>query len=168
MHGSRFDTTIKSMTLMLGSRRGLLRSLAGSALGAALAGPCRSASAAKCRKNGLDCRGSNQCCSGRCAGGKCRPAPGQDVCTIEKLTCDLGKEAARCGVGNLDCACYRRINGAAYCANVDSVTCAPCANDQDCIDFLGPGRVCLRAAGALCCAGEGESTACARPCPTAG
>jgi hypothetical protein len=164
MNGRQFDEIVKTARRPR-DRRGTLRGLAGAALGAGL-GPLRVQAAATCRENGTACRRGDQCCSGVCRRGKCRPAPGQGTCTTERNVCAVGKTAAACGGTGTDCSCFRRPNGAAFCANFDSVTCAACATDQDCVDLVGPGRVCLRAAGPLCCAAEGTATACARPCAT--
>ena len=165
MTATRFERVMNLLTGRAASRRGVLRGLAGGALGAGFG--ALALEAAACAPNGTACRNGGRCCSGVCASGTCRRAPQQGTCTIERRVCAVGKDAARCGPASSDCACYRRSTGAAFCANFDSVTCAACATDQDCVDLLGPGRVCLRAGGPLCCAAEGTTTACARPCAPA-
>jgi hypothetical protein len=165
LDGNRFDATIKSLAVRSSSRRGLLYTLAGAAVRArfGLRGGCPvGAATTGCRQDGKECRRGNQCCSGRCKRGACRPAPKQDTCAVNREFCKVGAPG-RCGVGDSECGCFRRLNGAAFCAgDLPLIECTDCTDEKGC----RPGFDCLRARGSFCpgCAAQGLTTVCARPC----
>jgi hypothetical protein len=163
MDHERFDALAIGLARARRPRRRALALLAGAALTGLLA-PFRDEAAAEagCRTDETKCRRGNQCCSGRCKRGACRPAPHQDTCSTAREFCKVGAPG-RCGVGDSDCGCFRRLNGAAFCAGDLQLTfCAACTEDEGC----DPGTVCVRAVGSFCpgCAAQGLTTMCVRPC----
>ncbi|MDQ3779874.1 MAG: hypothetical protein M3354_04905 [Chloroflexota bacterium] len=166
MDDSRFDNLVKALTSESRSRRGVLRGLAAGLLGIGLSTLGSGARAAACKQNGRRCRNGNQCCSGLCTGKKdrkkCRRAPGQGTCTIAKDTCTIGGQAAACDPGLTGaCSCFRRPNGAAFCADTTTFDCLPCAE-------CPAGTTCVRARNGICVScpvGSGATdTICVRPC----
>jgi hypothetical protein len=165
MDGTRFDGLVKALTSESRSRRSVLRLAAALAGLLAFAGAGQQAAAA-CKQNRRPCTGGNQCCSGVCRGPrgnkKCRAAPGQGTCTIETNTCVIGGQAAACDPGLTGtCSCYRRPNGAAFCADNTTFDCLPCAQ-------CPVGTTCVRARNGICVScpvGTGATdTICVRPC----
>lgn len=172
MDQHRFDALITTLATEPRSRRGALRLIASAALAGLLAHAgigAPAAEAAACKQNGRPCRNGNQCCSGLCTGKrdrkKCRPAPGQGTCTIETNTCVIGGQAAVCDPGLTGtCSCFRRPNGAAFCADTTTFDCLPCAQ-------CPVGTTCVHARNGVCVAcpvGSGATeTICVRPCEAA-
>jgi hypothetical protein len=166
MDPQRFDALVGQLTAALCRRRSVVR-FAGTALASLLvfAGAGQQAAAA-CKQDRKPCTDRNQCCSGVCRGPrgrkKCRAALGQGTCTIEKNTCEIGGMAAACDPELTGaCACFRRPNGAAFCADTADFDCLPCAQ-------CPPGTTCVRARNGLCVlcpVGTGATeTICVKPC----
>ncbi len=102
MDPGRFDTLVRSL-VTTPTRRGLLRLLAGTTLGGALALPGAGGLADHgCRHPGADCARDGQCCSGRCSGqGTClctraAQCPEPEV-PCQKAVCT---KTGRCGSEN--------------------------------------------------------------------
>lgn len=164
MDQHRFDALLMRLTKEPRSRRLALRLVVSTVLAGALAGGGARLAAAACKQNGRPCDGGNQCCSGVCRGKrgrkKCRPAPGQGSCTIAKDTCKVGGVVGACASGGGEgCACLRRPSGAAFCADLTTIDCLPCAQcptGTTCVrapfnscSTCGHGTLCVRRCGAL-------------------
>ena len=81
MDGLRFDDFSRRLVADGGSRRSVLRGLAGSTLGAALTAVGLGDLAAACRAMGKQCDKSSQCCAGKCKNHKCKcVAPASKQC----------------------------------------------------------------------------------------
>ena len=152
MDDGRLDTAAKTLA-RLGTRRAALRLVAVGAFGTVLARLGLQEAAAACRKNGKECARGGQCCSGLCKRRTCRPAPGQDICTIERDVC-RGTDPVGCGGGQQPCHCYVTARGASFCgANFDQV-CSSCDRDEDCEFVTGPGSACIRLTDSCGCNGD--------------
>ena len=157
MDGDRFDALARSLAAHR-PRRAALRALAGAALAGPLALVGAREAAARCLRNGEACRRGPQCCSGVCRRGengkKCRAAPSQLTCTVERDVCAQGS-AARCGPPGNECYCWVTARGASFCGGNDGAYGA-----ASCDECAGAGRVCVRGGGAFC---DGP-VACVLPC----
>jgi hypothetical protein len=159
MDAPRFDHLARSL-MNIPSRRGLLRSLAGTAIGLA-ATRLSGMEAKKKRKNkkpkklklnafgcvdvGGKCRGNDaNCCSGICEGAK--PKKGKK----DSSTC-LAHNAGSCQAGQDVClgnfapcgtlgSCLRTTGKASFCGNIS--LCQACTRDTDCEAEFGPGAAC--------------------------
>ena len=169
------------------SRRDVLRGLFGASLGlgaarlpAAVVAKKKRKKSKKVRPNafgclsvGAACKNADQCCSGVCAGKKCRP---HDTGTCQQ---DLKKEIClaatvedvvllRCG-NNANCACHRTTADSRYCAalllNEGDPRCADCKTDADCV-ALGypPEAACAPVSQGLCAGACPSGMACLVPC----
>lgn len=170
MENDRFDALAQQFA-NIGSRRKVLRTLAGGALAAVLArtgvaGVAAEEAATACLRDGTGCRRGNQCCSGVCRRGKCRPAPLQGTCTIRKDTCAVTGGIGfgpKCN-GVEGCECIKTKSGAAFCREIGGAFCKSCNNDLDCEFEFGPGAKCIagRPCGFPCTREVGDF--CAVPC----
>ena len=143
MDDGRLDAAAKALAT-LGTRRAALRLVAVGAFGTVLARLGLQQAAAACRKNGKECTRGGQCCSGLCKRRTCRPAPGQDICTIEADAC-RGTDPNGCGGGQQPCNCYVTARGASFCgAGSFAHVCSSCVDDRDCEFVTGPGSACVR------------------------
>jgi hypothetical protein len=184
---SRFDELTRSLTGP-GSRRRLLRGVAGVALGLA---PTRLTALAKakgkkkcvCLDVGTPCGGtSSKCCSGICKGQK--PTKGKPDhskcvahntggCTPERSFCQVGDDASGCANGLQQGTCVATTGNAGFCAAPGGSLkqhCQVCAKDTDCEKRFGPGAACVIISGGFCtgvdsCVGINGSkgTACTAP-----
>ena len=97
MDGSRFDRLARLVAA--GSRRSLLRGLAGG-VSAALFGPGGAeAATGVCRQGGVRCGRNAQCCSGRCSSkGRCRECKSDwlVVCPLEVIPCGPADSGCLC------------------------------------------------------------------------
>lgn len=137
MDNQRFDEISRSLATT-GSRRGLLKGLAGGALAGALSLVGASdAAARKCRNDGKNCKSDTECCSLYCdpTSYTCAPAPPADTCDP---ACPTG---AVC------------VDGACFCP----VPTSFCGTDG-CVDLQTDDQHCgtcttVCATGATCVAG---------------
>jgi hypothetical protein len=131
---SRFDDVVKSLSG--GTRRSLLRLMAGTAAGALVIGSLGlEEAAAACVKPGKKCDKKDKCCGGaKCKGGKCK-------CTNGGATC--GK--ACCAPGQI-------------CEDAASSTCANGPLQPG--DFCDPDQPLECQSGECECVTIGENTAC--------
>lgn len=161
MDPQRFDALLTKLAEEPRSRRGALRIVAATALAGLLARAGQQPAAAVCKQNRKPCDHGKQCCSGVCRGPrdrkKCRPAPGQGTCTIEKNACLQGEDSAVTGCGTLGtvCFCWVTARGASFCGR--DFDPAP----NGCSDCAAAGRVCVRS-GPAC---NDQPFGCAQPCP---
>ena len=168
MENEWFDALTQQFA-RIGSRRKVLRTLAGGALAVVLArtgmteAAAQDAAAAPCLREGKACQRANQCCSGVCRRGKCRTAPGQGTCTIRRDTCRLtgGIGLGPTCNGVQGCECIRTKTGAALCRE-KLIGCFSCFDDQDCVTKVGPGAKCIAAGPCGDPCGIGDF--CAAPC----
>lgn len=171
MDDRHFDALTKAVVATIASRRRALRVAAGGGLGLALtrfvAGglEVREVAAKGCRKERKDCKRDRQCCSGICKKRKCRRAPTQLTCTIQKNFCASGADGTGCGAANGGdpCSCVVTTSGASFCGVIASLECVPCLGSGDCAVVAGPGSVCVRAVGNCLC-NDGSETFCLPPC----
>ena len=165
MDGERFDRFVRTW-LRPASRRHALRAAAGGALGGLAAVAGAEVGRAACRNPGNDCRRDEQCCSGICRRRQCRRAPGK--CTVEKNVCRTGgDDASFCdAAGAFTCACYQKVNGAAFCAtSFGGDVCFNCDSDEDCRQEFGSNFACVRWSEGACTCDRGIATACLAACP---
>jgi hypothetical protein len=162
MDALRFDRLARSFT-NASSRRGLLRSLAASAIGLAAMRFSGGVEAKKKRKNkikkptklkrnafgcvdvGGKCRGNSaNCCSGICEGEK--PKQGKkdtSTCIAHNVgECQADQDVclgnfAPCGTLG---SCLRTTGKASFCGNIS--LCQACTRDTDCEAEFGPGAAC--------------------------
>lgn len=137
MDPERFDGIVRSLAEG-GSRRRVLRGLAGAALGAVLASR-GDAGAARCQYLGEHCDARRPCCSGkRCVAGRCRCRAGRPECGG---SCpDLRTNDYHCG------RCDRRCVNGRHCEGGECVVPPPgsvrrrklCARTADCSQAGGP------------------------------
>ena len=167
MDGDRFDQMTKTLAAATATRRRVLRGLTTRSLGFALSRRGRADTVAKeatargrCRKKKEDCRGDNQCCSGVCMRRRCRRAPGQSTCTVEKDTC-RAKRIIPCNNKQF-CACFITARGTSFCGDQERGRCASCTPNADCVEVTGAGSVCIRSGGGFCCDSLGST--CITPC----
>jgi len=147
MENRTFDELART-TAQGGTRRGLLRALSGSVLGAGLAWLGIEEAAAACKPPGKKCDKNKDCCAKKCRGNKTR-------------TCRCLKHGAVCaGLGGSECCsgvCLLEIAG-------ESVTCCvshndKCNKDSDCCRSLG--KQASACQDGRCCRKLGEQ--CANP-----
>jgi hypothetical protein len=131
MDGDRFDRLAVALT-RAGTRRsvlGLLGALGLTGLRARdVAGQTCLADGARCDPNAS----SNGCCSGKCSRRrkKCRPAPGQGICTVEDDHCATATSTCdEAGLGS--CHCWVTTRGYIFCGS-GSFDCFACETDGDC------------------------------------
>ena len=188
MDASRFDELTRSLTGP-GTRRRLLRGLAGVALGLAPGHlPVMAKSKAKtksaCLAVGKPCGGNNsKCCSGICKGKK--PKKGKSDrskcvahntggCTPERSFCLVGDDASKCAIGLQEGTCVATTGNAGFCAapgGSRKKNCQVCAKDKDCEKLgFGRGAACVIVSGGNCTGGDScagingsKGTACAAP-----
>jgi hypothetical protein len=161
MNEARFDALARRVGRV--PRRRLLRWLAGSAvaLGAGGSGAAVRV-AAGCRNPGKPCRRDRDCCSGRCAGKRCRRSPGQGICTTDDKACQAGVDGTPCGGQGIDsCACFATTNGRPFCGQGALPDIVPCQGDGECAAQLGPGARCVRGGPGDC----PDEPVCRLPCP---
>jgi hypothetical protein len=167
MKQQRFEALVRKLASPSSRRLTLLKIVFAAGVGERMARvglDAASVVAAGCLANGKRCARANECCSGMCRGRKgkkrCRPAPGQGSCTIDKDACSGAGARATCSAGSgADCVCFRRTNGAAFCADGRfdfESACRPCAE-------CPAGAVCISAPLGSCSLCE-WSTLCLRPC----
>jgi len=185
MDTDRFDATTRSLTTMP-PRRGILRGLAGAALGLVSCRPPANVAARKRRRKkktprlnefgclnvGQKCRGKDKlCCSGICAGKKPKHG-GKDrrrCAAHDTGGCPAGERQEACSGGfdrvctsasGQEGVCNTTTGNAGFCAV--SGDCFPCQRDADCQPLCGPGAACVRcaetclAAGGAACFGPGD------------
>lgn len=173
MDARRFDRLAIELGRVPRSRRGALRWLGASvlgALGAGVTGRAGAAAAARCVPGNEACGQPRQCCSGICRRGKCRRSRGRGICTVADDSCR--GPFARCDDGTGDfCLCVVTTRGASFCTG--GGVCARCRNDKECVAVTGPGSRCTRCAGPAIGAGPLPTlpdcrsvggTACEPPC----
>ena len=138
MDGNRFDDLTRALRAGSGSRRAVLKGLAGTAL-AALFGrvAAEDAAAAVCKQGGGRCRRDGECCSGNCRRrkGRCTTCGRTDVCA----------DVSACGPSGSGCECFFTTEGTKRCVN-SFTFCEqypPCSLTPDCPS----GSVCVRS----CC-----------------
>jgi hypothetical protein len=153
MDGSRFDQLTMTLTTGAGSRRRLVRGLAGVAFGGLLARIGVGEAAAACAKAGRSCSRRDPCCSGAdCINRNCVCQDGLTACNgrcvdtarNEKHCGDCGADCGddeRCRDGQCvrDCvpeeprvACQDRVCGTAENNCGETVHCGRCRADQVC------------------------------------
>ena len=151
MDGSRFDRWTKTMARG-GSRRVVVRALAGGALAAGLGRLGRAAVAAACQKKGKPCDQDQDCCSKRCKHGTCLCSKAGKGCTNANDCCSSGGGAGTCSGATETCC---RLPGEP-CQQTN-----PCCVDGSRCEAPaggGPKRCCLRQGES--CAFDGGSEAC--------
>jgi hypothetical protein len=160
MDGSHFDRMLRSLAVG-GSRRGLLRRIAATTLGAAL-GRAVSAETLACARNGKRCdpKQPSTCCSGTCGKShRCKPAKGAQGCTIDDNIC-VGQQR-RCP-GNHNGECVVLDSGKPFCIDPDLGDCHNCATEADCDAAFGlSGGRCVT--NCPFCAISGVTRACVFP-----
>jgi hypothetical protein len=164
MDGVRFDSLLLAITRSR-SRRDALRLLTASvaaAVGLAQAHP----TSAACLANGARCdprTSPNGCCSGKCSRQRkrCRPAPGQSICTVEEDAC-AGSTTFCDEPGLGDCGCHITTRGFSFCGAA-GVSCSVCETDADC-ERLPGGQRGDRCVECLLC-GNSDERGCVRKCP---
>jgi hypothetical protein len=159
MDGAWFDRLVGKVGRRISSRRTVLRSLAGDAVGGAHARVRTEDAAAGCAK--VTKSSGRVVCGGRCcqAGEVCADAELERGC--RPVACpdrqnpengDIG-----CGPSGSGCQCFVGFDGGVVCA--DTVSCAVCSTNTECAARFGADSACL---GDSFCAG---GTACTVPCP---
>lgn len=170
MDEHRFDEWTRALTATAGSRRGVLRILAGGTLASLLARLGLSEAGARCGHAGDRCGpGRGRCCSRfACCGGRCRnlltderfcggcltPCDSGETCVgaaCQPANCTTayvcnGTETT-CGAGS-PCLCVRTLEDALAC--VDTCTSVDCTSTPQCVSELGNGFVC-QDPGSGCC-----------------
>lgn len=153
MDAERFDDLTRSL-ISSPSRRGVLRGLAGAALGQViLLGGARSGAAQTrteqrfrinkfgCVNVGEKCFGrDSKCCSGICQGNGNRSrcvAHNAGGCTTDDSSCP---RPIPCGVEG---ECYRTTGKAGFCGEGGACDCHPCSKDKDCEKDYGKGAACI-------------------------
>jgi hypothetical protein len=185
----QFDRLTRSIARH-GSRRDVLRRLAGVGLALGVSRLPGLAEAKKGRKRkgrkdkkakpnafgcldvGDLCKSAAGCCSGICEGAK-----GKRTCQAHHAgTCDQ-REPGVCEAGNPadtlcngeQCACVRTTGGSKFCATLFPPSdCADCTKDTDCeAQGFPEGTACVPYGGEFLCAGQCETgMACVAPCGT--
>ena len=154
METKQFDTLARAVGTGA-TRRLVVRTLAGGALGGLLIGPRAPGAGATqfpCRHRGDRCQDGTQCCSGICKHHRCR-AHNKGICKVGQDAC--GSNEVKCGTnGPASCFCFGTTGKAPFCGG-DSKTIA-CTRDEDCEVGTGPGSACV------VCRGQ---TICVAPCP---
>jgi hypothetical protein len=173
---SRFDELTRSLTAA-GSRRRLLRGLAGVALGLApghlpVMAKSKGKKKSACLAVGKPCGGNNsKCCSGICKGKK--PKKGKSDrskcvahntggCTPERSFCVVGESPSKCREDQPS-ACLATTGNAGFCAATQDfdpdTNCRVCAKDKDCEKRFGPGSACVIVNGGTFCKDQEHSCA---------
>jgi hypothetical protein len=159
MDTDRFDALTRSLFGAASSRRRLLTSVAGIAVGSlavTLGFAEAEAADVTCLPVGKRCKNKGQCCSSRCKNGRCR-AHHVGRCTAAKDTCMTG--AFGCGGGS--CLCLRTTGGANFCGSGGGIY-VDCTTDAECATALKtPGAACVDSNHGNC---SGPSNLCALPC----
>jgi hypothetical protein len=175
--GRTFDALATEMASGTLSRGRMLK-LMGAALVGGTLGSLGGVAAAdededeECKPLNKKCRKNHQCCSGKCAAGKCAPA-----CTSNGETCTSGTQccSGNCKDGSCvascippnaipcdatnpgscpgglrgGCTCVDEASGGAYCSSggsaIPCTTSCDCPTGQYCQPF-GGGNLCTRAA----------------------
>lgn len=173
MDGNRFDDLTRVVSRHAPtSRRDTLRLLAGSALAAALGrfapAAAQDVAAGRCRGLRKECRGDNQCCSGRCRKKRCRRAqptvPLAGTCQAEQNVCRVFIGADCNGGPGNGCSCFVTVGGARLCS--PGLVCQhPCTSDQQCQVLTGPGSGCVPLEAPFCDICSGVGAVCASACP---
>ena len=162
MDDRRFDALARFLVLST-TRRSLLKTAAGTALGSLLTTAGVERVAAALRQNGKPCRRGSQCASGLCKGPRgektCRQAPSQGICTIADNSGEPGATPIPCGAGSR-CFCWVTTSGRSFCGQAAPETCG-CGADNRCGTI--PGAVCVQN---FSCGPIGAPTACVLPCPS--
>jgi hypothetical protein len=187
MDALRFESFLRSLAEE-STRRGVLRGVVVTALGASWGHPAFGARAKKrkrklrfnafgCVNVGGKCRGKDSvCCSGICKGKK--PKKGEkdkSRCVAhDEGGCQAGPTSAGCGGTNVLCTtstgqaggCITTTGNAGYCGA--SIDCPSCTKDADCQARCGPQAACVLCPSAVACDAnsdpiEGPSTRCVGP-----
>ena len=161
MDTDRFDALTRSLFGAASSRRRLLTSVAGIAVGSlavTLGFAEAEATDVTCLHVGKRCKSKSQCCSSRCKNGRCR-AHNVGRCTTAKDACVTG--TVGCGGGS--CLCYPTTGGANFCSSGGGL-CMACTTDSECADALNaPGAACVVSNHGNCSC-TGSTNFCALPC----
>jgi hypothetical protein len=129
MDPQRFDRLVLALT-QTRTRRSLLGLLGALGLTGLRA---QEVAGQTCLPNGSRCdpkASSNDCCSGKCSRRRkrCRPAPGQGICTVESEAC--GGFDTFCDEEGINCLCRVTTGGYSFCG--EGGTCFACETDTDC------------------------------------
>jgi hypothetical protein len=172
-----FDHLARSLT---GSRRSLLAGVLAVAIGWLGAPGVKAKKKPKtkpkpnrygCLDVGDPCKRDGQCCSGICKG-----KPGKKRCRAHDTGTCPQRRPGLCDphqptvtpCNNETCVCLRTTADSNFCANANSVNCADCKKDADCLaEGFPKGTACVPMTGGECTNFCDETgMACMLPCGT--
>lgn len=180
MDDGRFDTLARRWAAQL-PRRHVFRALTAGIAATLLGHHPDVAATPACKTLDRRCWRGRECCTGRCAHGRCRCPQGMTaatgpfgrVCQTNGQSCpagprvDLCRTPVVCGtnpsLGGADCFCDRDVAGAAYCAAEAGLACGSCTTNADCPAAFAR---CAERVAPGCGPCSGGRRACQQECPS--